>query len=225
MRDRRAFPEQYQMWIHPCSWHLAGLTVVTLHGICSIYYPSNMLWVLNVSGLTVPVVTPALDDNRVYDAEMDRGLRENLAIASGKPLTPSTQAIRISSTLPFWRFVNTSSQKLAPSLLDMYMGKSAVAITVCVWLFLSLMSVPACTYDRCGGCQNRVRPFQMTVYFSLQSPVQRFSNSDVNTPSLPDSGIPAFNFSMACALNPSKSNELFIKSVSVKLIISLLDTH
>ena len=49
----------------------------------------------------------------------------------------------------------------------------------------------------------------------------RFSNRGANTQSLPDSGSPAFNFSMACALNSSKSNELLI--ITVKTIISLLD--
>ena len=45
--------------------YLAELAVVTFHGICSIYYPFEMLWVLEVSGQTFPVVTPALGDNRM----------------------------------------------------------------------------------------------------------------------------------------------------------------
>ncbi len=43
--------------------------------------------------------------------------------------------------------------------------------------------------------------------------LSRFSNKGANTPSLPDSGTPAFSFSMACALNSSKSNELLIIKV------------
>lgn len=82
---------------------------------------------------------------------------------------------------------------------------------VCLWLFLPLMSVPACSYDRCSGCPSRVRLRQDELSISPSRALfSRFSNKGANTPSLPDSDTPAFSFSMACALISSKSNELLI---------------
>ena len=56
----------------------------------------------------------------MYDTELDIVSRYTLRIASGKPLRPSTQAIRISCTPQFCKSVSTLNQKFAPSFLDMY---------------------------------------------------------------------------------------------------------
>lgn len=44
---------------------LAELTEVTFHGIGGVYYPSDVLRVLEVSGPVFPVVSPALDDDGI----------------------------------------------------------------------------------------------------------------------------------------------------------------
>ena len=76
--------------------------------------------------LLLPLADHILDRvaDLVHDAELDVVSGETLAIASGKPLNPSTQAMRISCTPLFWRSVRTPSQKSAPSLLEMYMPRS-----------------------------------------------------------------------------------------------------
>lgn len=58
--------------------YLAELAVIAFYGICSVYYPSDMLRVLEVGGQTIPVVTPAFDDNRIVLAPFDFKIVESL---------------------------------------------------------------------------------------------------------------------------------------------------
>lgn len=62
------------------------------------------------------------------DAQLYLCLRINAVYRFRKPVSPSTQAIRMSSTPRFCRSLNTDSQKLAPSLSDKYRPRTSFCL-------------------------------------------------------------------------------------------------
>src|SRR5215472_2091904 len=69
---------------------------------------------------------------QVNDASLNRCVRETAVIASGKPLRPSTTAIRTSSTPRFFSSFMTLSQNFAPSVCSIQMPNTSFSPPVVI---------------------------------------------------------------------------------------------